>query len=366
MTNRPVLLGGILLAVLGNLCPFLWFVLTSFKSQIQVEAIPSNLVAGRQPRLLCLGALSSIDCCTMFGTACSLPGATTVVALAVATPTAYAPGAAADCRAKAWILGGLLCVAMFPPIVIAGPVWQILERLGGLNTHWGLVLPYVSLTLPLAVWILTTFFHELPFELEEAARIDGCTTWQALSKNPASPRGARAVYHGHPHVHLCVERIFLCPADSHRSRAPNPAGGHCPVSGRIHHAVGRNRRGLRDRHVAVDRPRAPVSTRDHQRPVGRCSEGVRHGRTRTLRHIEKTFGRTRVLHDVSLEAGDGEFVVLLGPSGCGKSTLLRIIAGLEPQTGGSVSHRRTVRGRPCPLRTATLPWSFNTMPSTRT
>ena len=55
-----------------------------------------------------------------------------------------------------------------------------------------------------------------------------------------------------------------------------------------------------------------------------------------LRHIEKTFGRTRVLHDVSLEANDGEFVVLLGPSGCGKSTLLRIIAGLEPQTRGSV------------------------------
>ena len=55
-----------------------------------------------------------------------------------------------------------------------------------------------------------------------------------------------------------------------------------------------------------------------------------------LRHIEKTFGRTHILHDVSLEAGDGEFVVLLGPSGCGKSTLLRIIAGLEPQTSGSV------------------------------
>ena len=55
-----------------------------------------------------------------------------------------------------------------------------------------------------------------------------------------------------------------------------------------------------------------------------------------LQHVEKTFGRTRVLHDVSLEAGDGEFVVLLGPSGCGKSTLLRIIAGLEPQTRGSV------------------------------
>ncbi|MCY3729628.1 MAG: sn-glycerol-3-phosphate ABC transporter ATP-binding protein UgpC [Nitrospira sp.] len=56
-----------------------------------------------------------------------------------------------------------------------------------------------------------------------------------------------------------------------------------------------------------------------------------------LQHIEKTFGRTRVLHDVSFEVGDGKFFVLLGPSGCGKSTLLRIIAGLEPQTRGSVS-----------------------------
>lgn len=57
----------------------------------------------------------------------------------------------------------------------------------------------------------------------------------------------------------------------------------------------------------------------------------------TLQHIEKTFGHTTVLHDISLAAADGEFVVLLGPSGCGKSTLLRIIAGLEPQTSGSVS-----------------------------
>jgi len=56
-----------------------------------------------------------------------------------------------------------------------------------------------------------------------------------------------------------------------------------------------------------------------------------------LSQISKSFGSTHVLNDISLEASDGEFVVLLGPSGCGKSTLLRIIAGLDAQTNGSVS-----------------------------
>ena len=56
-----------------------------------------------------------------------------------------------------------------------------------------------------------------------------------------------------------------------------------------------------------------------------------------LTGIEKSFKGTSVLKDISLQALEGEFVVLLGPSGCGKSTLLRIIAGLEPQSRGSVS-----------------------------
>ncbi len=176
--ERPVLLGGILLAMLGSLCPFLWFVLTSLKSQIQVEAIPPNWWPDGSLAFYA-SALIDHQLLHYIGNSVIVAGATTMIALVVATPAAYAL-ARLRLPGKAWILGGLLCVAMFPPIVIAGPVWQILEHLGGLNTHWGLVLPYVSLTLPLAVWILTTFFQELPFELEEAAQIDGCTAWQAL------------------------------------------------------------------------------------------------------------------------------------------------------------------------------------------
>src|SRR5205085_7967516 len=56
-----------------------------------------------------------------------------------------------------------------------------------------------------------------------------------------------------------------------------------------------------------------------------------------FREIVKNFGKTRVLHGISLEITDGEFVVLVGPSGCGKSTLLRMLAGLEDITGGTIA-----------------------------
>ncbi|HWO43923.1 MAG TPA: ABC transporter ATP-binding protein, partial [Candidatus Eisenbacteria bacterium] len=57
----------------------------------------------------------------------------------------------------------------------------------------------------------------------------------------------------------------------------------------------------------------------------------------SVRNLSKSFGRTKVLEDVSFDVKDGEFCVLLGPSGCGKSTLLRLIAGLESPSAGTIS-----------------------------
>src|SRR5688572_10508963 len=56
-----------------------------------------------------------------------------------------------------------------------------------------------------------------------------------------------------------------------------------------------------------------------------------------FREVRKDFGKTKVLHGISLDISDGEFMVLVGPSGCGKSTLLRMLAGLEDITGGSIA-----------------------------
>src|SRR4029450_5899570 len=56
-----------------------------------------------------------------------------------------------------------------------------------------------------------------------------------------------------------------------------------------------------------------------------------------IRDARKAYGSAQILHGVSVEIADGEFVVLVGPSGCGKSTLLRMIAGLESITGGEIA-----------------------------
>ena len=57
----------------------------------------------------------------------------------------------------------------------------------------------------------------------------------------------------------------------------------------------------------------------------------------SFKHIEKSFGATKIIHGISFDISDGEFVVLVGPSGCGKSTLLRMLAGLEPISGGEIA-----------------------------
>lgn len=73
------------------------------------------------------------------------------------------------------ILSLVLAVSMFPPIAVVSPLFLMLKRLHLLNTYAALVIPYTVFGLPLTIWTLTSFFRELPTDLEEAARVDGCS-----------------------------------------------------------------------------------------------------------------------------------------------------------------------------------------------
>jgi ABC-type glycerol-3-phosphate transport system permease component len=78
-------------------------------------------------------------------------------------------------RGKKLIVGAMLYAYMFPPLLIAIPMFTIFAQLGLSDTLTGLIASHLTLTLPLGVWFLWGFFKGMPFELEEAAMVDGCT-----------------------------------------------------------------------------------------------------------------------------------------------------------------------------------------------
>jgi multiple sugar transport system permease protein len=105
----------------------------------------------------------------------------TVLSVAIATLCAYAI-ARLDFSGKRLVLTIALAIAMFPVVSLVGPLFDQ-WRLFGLFDSWpGLIIPYMSFTLPLAIWTLSAFFREIPWEMEQAAQVDGATAWQAFRK----------------------------------------------------------------------------------------------------------------------------------------------------------------------------------------
>lgn len=163
-----------------SLVPFLWFVLTSWKSPGQITAIPPEIVPEFHWGFYD-SALRNYGLLRYVRNSAIVAGSTTVLSIAIGSLAAYALTRFRLSWARFYLMF-LLAISMFPQIAIAGPVWRILNLLGWLNTYQGIVAAYIALSLPLAVWILATFFKELPYEVEEAALVDGCTRVQALRK----------------------------------------------------------------------------------------------------------------------------------------------------------------------------------------
>lgn len=170
--NRILFYITIILIVFISLLPFAWFINTSLKTPLEITSIPPVLI----PSVTFDSYRSAIEEYNLMHfvkNSLIVAGLTTILTMLISIFTGYAL-ARLRFKYKGLIMGSLLLVSMFPQISIAGPVWRIMQTLGWLNSYQGLIVPYVTLTLPLAVWIMASFFRELPKELEDAAKIDGC------------------------------------------------------------------------------------------------------------------------------------------------------------------------------------------------
>jgi multiple sugar transport system permease protein len=176
--GRAALGFGAAVAATFFLGPFVWQVLTSIRLEAELTAVglPHALsfrsyVSAFEGRPFARVLLNSAV----------VAGATTVICLTVASFAAFAL-AKLDLRGKNVVLAMALAVSMFPPIATVSPLYLALRKVHLLDTMAGLVLPHTTFALPLALWVLTGFFRDVPDELYRAARVDGCTPFDAYRK----------------------------------------------------------------------------------------------------------------------------------------------------------------------------------------
>lgn len=105
----------------------------------------------------------------------------TVLAIAVGVPAAYAL-TMRDFRARKGLSSWILSTYMFPPIVAVIPIFVFAGKLGLMDTYPVLIVPYAAFNLPIVVWILRSSILQLPYEIQEAAMVDGASTWNILRR----------------------------------------------------------------------------------------------------------------------------------------------------------------------------------------
>ncbi|SFA95064.1 carbohydrate ABC transporter membrane protein 2, CUT1 family [Amycolatopsis marina] len=171
---------GVAVIVAYCLAPFYWMVVSSFRRTndiFDMSALPSPW------SLENYRAVFSGD--NEFGRALLnsfvVAGVTTIGTVVLATFAAYAL-ARLTFRFKNAVLAVVIATSMFPGISLLVPLLKLFTDIGWINTYQSMIVPNLSFALPLAIWYLTTFFRQLPAELEEAARVDGCSRGQAFRK----------------------------------------------------------------------------------------------------------------------------------------------------------------------------------------
>jgi multiple sugar transport system permease protein len=174
---------AIVLVVLFALIPVLWLISISLKPPDELtdqRFIPQS-VSFDNYKSLFEGGIDDSPFIKPLINSILIALITTVISIVLASFCAYAI-ARLEFPGKRLILAGALAIAMFPPISTVGPLFDMWRALGLYDTYPGLIIPYLTFSLPLAIYVLVAFFREIPWELEQAAQVDGATPFQAFTK----------------------------------------------------------------------------------------------------------------------------------------------------------------------------------------
>jgi len=174
-------LGAVAILVWG-LAPFYWMVVTAFRDNhytFSGNPLPSHLTTDNFSEAL--STSTGNDFLHAIVNSLVIGAVTTAAALVFGVFTAYAL-ARVDFRGKFLVTGVILAASMFPGVALVTPLFQLFTDIGWIGTYRALIIPNISFALPLTIYTLTSFFNDLPWELEEAARVDGASRGQAFVK----------------------------------------------------------------------------------------------------------------------------------------------------------------------------------------
>lgn len=170
------------LVLIYALFPVLSILMTSFKSPADLSSgkfLPSQFVTDNYEQIF-VGDAKDLFLPALWNSI-GISLIATFIAVVLATLCAYAI-ARLDFPGKRIVLTTALMVSMFPVISIVTPLFNLWRQVGLYDTWLGLIIPYLSLTLPISIWTLAAFFQQIPWDLERAAQVDGASTWQAFRK----------------------------------------------------------------------------------------------------------------------------------------------------------------------------------------
>ncbi len=181
--TRTVLVVVLLLLVL---MPIYWMFFTAFKVQDEIFVMPPTILP-QNPTfqnfndILFGKVASAIPFLTYFRNSLIVCTLTVICTVLFATPAAYA-FSRVPFKGKRTLIYFVLISQMLPQVLILIPLYRTFMKLGLLSTYPGLILPYLMFTLPFSIWMLKGYFDTIPRELDEAAKVDGCTRMQAMLK----------------------------------------------------------------------------------------------------------------------------------------------------------------------------------------
>jgi multiple sugar transport system permease protein len=171
--------GALFLVCVFSLVPILWIVFLSLKTPASAtdgSFIPHHWTLSNYNDVFKLGTFTDA-----LRNSIGIGLISTFLAVILASSAAYAI-ARLDFPGKRLILLVSLGVAMFPQISLVGPLYNVWRQIGLYDTWPGLIIPYMTFALPLSIYTLSAFFRDIPWELEQAAQVDGATPFQAFTK----------------------------------------------------------------------------------------------------------------------------------------------------------------------------------------